>query len=242
MNDDRLLEPRRETYLPREDFPLAIPWREIVVVVEARLADRHGPLVRQEVLEPVLVSVLPCPGLVGMEADRGVDAYGPAGACDLEVALRVGEARRRRQDLGDAGLKRPVEDQRNLPCELIHREMGVGVHARVGFNARHFTTLPGGTSSSKVAMIGDPAASAARIIPWDSTPLSFAGLRLATMMTVLPTRLSGAYFTAIPATTVRTSVPMSTVSFRSRSAPATFSAVMTLPALRRIFWKSSIVI
>ena len=56
----------------------------------------------------------------------------------------------------------------------------------------HLTFMPGFGSPSTVSNIGCPSSLlAARIIPFDSMPISFAGLRFATMTIVRPTSASG---------------------------------------------------
>ena len=62
-------------------------------------------------------------------------------------------------------------------------------------------------------------------MPFDSIPISLAGLRLNTMTMVRPTSCSGSYASAIPATSVRCSVPTSIDSFTSLREFGTFSAV-----------------
>ena len=58
--------------------------------------------------------------------------------------------------------------------------------------ASYFTLDPGFTSLSRTRIEGFPSSSvAARSIPRDSTPMSFAGLRFATITISLPMRYSG---------------------------------------------------
>ena len=75
---------------------------------------------------------------------------------------------------------------------LPHLEVAVGV----GEDRRgYLTVLPGGTSAATSRSDGSPASPtvAARTIPLDSTPMSFAGFRFATMTTFFPTSASGSY-------------------------------------------------
>src|SRR5450432_807741 len=103
---------------------------------------------------------------------------------------------------------------------------------------------PTGTSSRKLASTGLPSSpkDAATIMPLDSSPRSLRGARLATITTLRPISFSGSYEMAIPATTCRTSVPMSTSRRSSLSAPFTFSANFTSPTRISTFMKSSMVI
>ena len=55
-----------------------------------------------------------------------------------------------------------------------------------------------------------PSGLAASTMPFDSMPISFAGLRFATMATCRPTSASASYASAMPATSVRCSWPRST--------------------------------
>ena len=81
---------------------------------------------------------------------------------------------------------------------------------------------------------------AARIIPFDSTPMSFAGARFATKTNFRPTSCSAVYAVAMPPTIVRTSSPSFTVIFISFFDFSTFSAAITSPTRRSIFMKSEI--
>src|SRR5579862_3501040 len=106
----------------------------------------------------------------------------------------------------------------------------------------HFTFAPAGISSANVHNTAFPSgpADAASNIPFDSTPRIFRGARFVTTTTLRPTNSSGAYDVAIPANTCRTSSPISTNTFKSLSAPATFSADFTTPTRSSTFAKSSI--
>ena len=71
--------------------------------------------------------------------------------------------------------------------------------------------FPGGGGSSNDTSIGlPPSGLAASTMPFDSMPISLAGFRLNTITTVRPTSASGSYASAMPATSVRCSVPTST--------------------------------
>ena len=61
------------------------------------------------------------------------------------------------------------------------------------------TRVPGSGGVSKRTSIGlPPSGLAASTMPFDSTPISFAGFRLNTMTTVRPTSASGSYASAMP--------------------------------------------
>src|SRR6266404_9553010 len=108
---------------------------------------------------------------------------------------------------------------------------------------RYFNLVPTGTSSRKLASTGlPPSGDAATIMPFDSSPRSFRGARLATTTTFRPINDSGSYASAIPATSCRTSVPRSTSRRNSLSAPLTRSALLTCATRSSIFAKSSMLI
>src|SRR5437867_912569 len=69
---------------------------------------------------------------------------------------------------------------------------------------------PRGTSSMVVRRAVTSWSPAASTMPWDSTPISFAGFKLATMTMRFPSISSGVYFVPMPATIWRCSAPMST--------------------------------
>ena len=101
------------------------------------------------------------------------------------------------------------------------------------------TTVYDGVSN--VTTVGlPPSGLAASTMPFDSIPISFAGFRLNTTTTVLPTSDSGSYASAMPATSVRCSDPTSTWSFSNRLDFGTRSAARTTATRSSTFMKSSI--
>ena len=76
-------------------------------------------------------------------------------------------------------------------------------------------------------------------MPRLSTPQRVAGFRFATSTTVLPTRSAGAYHFLMPETTVLSSPPTSSVTFRSFLDFLTSSQAFTLASRRSTFMKSS---
>ena len=85
-------------------------------------------------------------------------------------------------------------------------------------------------------------ASAAHIMPLDSTPQSFTGFRFATIMTFLPMRSSGLYHCAMPDTTCLPPKPSSSCKQSSFFDFLTFSHSFTSATRRSLFAKSSMVI
>src|SRR5207245_7742129 len=85
-------------------------------------------------------------------------------------------------------LAEDAPDRSLTPRHLDHRvHVFVGGHRR----ASHVTFTPGGRSRSSERTASLPPEDAARTIPFDSTPISFAASRFATMTTFLPTISAG---------------------------------------------------
>src|SRR5690606_14757180 len=108
--------------------------------------------------------------------------HGPLGA------LQIGAA-------GDHPLNpsspSPGQDRRLLPLESGIRQVEVHVDPAPE-RSLHRTRLPGGSSSWTVTNPNRPSGpEAARIMPWESSPRSRAGFRLATTTTWRPTSSSG---------------------------------------------------
>ena len=122
---------------------------------------------------------------------------GPQGAPDVRMAvaesedvLGLVELDRRDQEPPHAPLPGRVEGA----LALLRRqalEMAVGVDRAREVGLAHLTRVPFGTWAPGWSRTGLPSSEAARIIPCDSTPISFAGWRFATTTTCLPTRSSG---------------------------------------------------
>ena len=117
---------------------------------------------------------------------------GAEGAPDVRVAVaqgqqvvRLGQLDGGHQEADDAALAGTV--QRRLA--LVRRQV---LQVAVGVDeARHRTSVPGGTSRSGWSSTGWPSSEAASTMPRDSTPISLAGCRLATTTTWRPTSDSG---------------------------------------------------
>ena len=85
---------------------------------------------------------------------------------------------------GYAGGDRAVHDLCQVGLKLLAGKMAVGIDHRI--------REPGAMSLSNATSTGlPPSGLAARIIPFDSIPISFAGFRLNTTPTVRPTSCSG---------------------------------------------------
>ena len=95
--------------------------------------------------------------------------------------------------------------------------------------------------AQRAASEGRAIADAASTMPSERPNFIFRGARFATIGVRRPIRSSGLYADLMPAKTVRwRPSPMSSVSFRSLSAPSTCSALTILAMRRSIFEKSSI--
>ena len=96
------------------------------------------------------------------------------------------------------GLARALHDAVEIARERVVGEMTVGIDhsmrargqpSRSGYRDAR---VPGATSPSKPTSVGlPPSGLAARTMPFDSMPISFAGFRLKTMTMVRPTSCSG---------------------------------------------------
>src|SRR5437867_11733878 len=195
-----------------------------------------------------------------MNADGGVNEFVLCRECDAAVQRAWTCSAADGHDCLDTRVSCPNQHLLAVGIELFHLEVGVGVNEHDGqlvslladrysfafcnlSSAIYFNLVPTGTSSRKLHSTGfPPSADAATIIPFDSNPRNFLGARLATITTLRPISVSGAYASAMPATTCRISVPRSTSSRNSLSAPLTFSATFTCPTRNSILAKSSILI
>src|SRR5258708_854789 len=84
-------------------------------------------------------------------------------------------------------VQRPLDYFFAIAVKLLAVQMTVGV------DQTHLTLAPTGTSSRNPASTGlPPSSEAATIMPFDSTPRSLRGSRLATITTLRPIRSSGA--------------------------------------------------
>src|SRR5262245_61774171 len=133
-----------------------------------------------------------------MDADGRDDAL-PRGR-EPGCCLRVGERRPGHEKAPDPGGPRPGD----LPVRVRRH-----VQVAVGVGEDHLTMLPLGTSEGTSSSTGFPSSptDAARTIPFDSTPMSFAGFRFATTTMLRPTSAPGSYCAAMPATICRRSPP-----------------------------------
>src|SRR5262245_6086277 len=81
----------------------------------------------------------------------------------------------------DAGVLRASHDLRQVARERLVREVAMAVD-------NHRTRVPGSGGFTNVTTSGlPPSGLAASTMPFDSIPISFAGFRLKTITTVLPT-------------------------------------------------------
>jgi len=127
------------------------------------------------------------PRLVRMNA-RGEPNAGP-GLPHSCGTPRLGVVARRENAQGgcDAGVAGPSNHGVEVGRELVPRQMAVRID-----HERQRTRVPGGTSASKLTSVGlPPSVLAASTMPFDSIPISFAGLRLNTITIVRPTSASG---------------------------------------------------
>ena len=193
MDDDGPPQLAGQRDLTAEHLDLGLARREVVVVVQPDLADRAGAVSRLErptnERRDAVVSagrVFDRTGLVRMDADRKRDirpglghAVGPH---TLFFVQRVENAQGAVDPRGAGARDHRVE----VGGELLVGQVAVGIDHRIAD--------PAGarSGSSGVSNTGWPSASrAARTMPFDSIPISFAGCRFATNTTCRPTRRSG---------------------------------------------------
>ena len=127
--------------------------------------------------------------------------------CDPEQRVPGPPPREFRKASARRGPEGPLREVRERRALAHPVSTPGGVRGRPGWSATgpaaipvHFTLVPGSTSSRMVTSPTTSLSPAASTIPCDSTPMSLAGLRLATTTTRRPMRLSGSYLLPIPAT------------------------------------------
>src|SRR3990172_5046507 len=125
-----------------------------------------------------------------------------------------------------------------LPVRIESIEIQVGVGVDEGRSHRIFAPL----ATSRSGTISDncpDSSSAASSMPLDSIPRIVDGLRLAMTVIFLPTRFSGLYQAAMPATICRVSSPMRIRNCNSLSVFSTRPASRTVATRNSILPKSS---
>src|SRR6266852_5148941 len=117
-----------------------------------------------------------------------MDAYGRKkcriflGYPDAGLKIRRAIAGSNRDHVLDPRIQRALDYFFAIGVKLLTVQMTVGV------DQAHFSLAPTGTSSRNPASTGlPPSSEAATIMPFDSTPRSLRGARLATMTTFRPT-------------------------------------------------------
>src|SRR5687767_13543897 len=229
---------QRQLDLGAEYRVLHLARREVVVIVEANLANRPSLRHRREAFGHNIRGALRI-GLEGLGVMRmntdGQSALRPRredgnGAGNFCVVFGRQDHQRPRR----SGRPRPCNHLRKVGDEFFAGDMAV----RVG----HRTRVPGGAGSEFSTIALPPSGLAASTIPFDSSPIILRGARLATITIDLPTSASGSYDSAMPARIVLGSAsPASTFSFSSRCDFGIRSASRTLAVFSSIFAKSSMV-
>ena len=187
MDDDRAIELEGERDLRLEHLTLDRRRGEIVVVVETDFADRarvEATPVRSADARRVggpagergrVVRVH-----AGSEPDASPGFPHPRRATGFLLVSRRQHAQRSRH----AGLSGPLNHRVEIAGERLVGEVTMRINHRM--------REPGGTSPSKATSVGlPPSGLAARIMPFDSMPISLAGFKLNTTPTVRPTSCSG---------------------------------------------------
>lgn len=203
----------RQGRLPPEAILLDSPGTSVLImVIQPDFSDSHHLGMGVQPPQLVEIPVGQRPRLLGMNPHRRIEIGIPLRQRDGragggEAAGRVDHPRHPQG--GEA-----ARAARPILVELLRVVMGVRIEntvhivlhtERAARRDRPFAyriLLPGATPSTNSTLTSPPS-SAARIIPWLSTPQSTAGLRLATRITERPFRSSGAYHLAMPEQTVR---------------------------------------
>src|SRR5579872_4403038 len=229
MNDDGQFGRSGEFHLSNENILLYFARRVIVVVVEPDFAPCDHPPPTRKFFELRKVRVSGQFGFVRMNPYGGVNRIvllrNLHRAIECAGAVSSADGKHGR----DTGFECTSDNLLTITVEArtVEVAMGVDEHlndgtleinvwgrapspVRPSFARRlaieqlqhvHLSLAPTGTSSKKLASTGFPPSSeAATIIPFDSRPRSLRGARFATITTLRPTRVSGAYASAIPAT------------------------------------------
>ena len=202
MDDHRQAEVHRQLPLLAHHALLGLAGRVVVEEVEAALAHRDDLGMLQRIRR--LARCRP-----SSTSRRGADALPPSTRRRRSPRIvRSGAARRRARCTArgsPAGLGRaPSPEPR--PVRRIRGSGGGSGSQCTRLCRRHCwrrwprwlcgpwptqrTVVPGGTSRSGCSRTGLPSSDAANTMPFDSMPISFAGFRLATTTTSLPTRSS----------------------------------------------------
>src|SRR5580704_9844620 len=265
MNNDRQLRDRRQLHLSDEHFLLHIAQGVVIEIVQSDLAPGNDFGMPRQPFHILIGGFIRKPSLVRMNAQRRINKIVSLRQLNSAVYLLRTITVADGNDGLHSGLACPRDDLLAVGVELLaikvrvridkHRThvgtaasavrpepaLSEAVGAKLG--RAYFNLAPTGTSSRNPASTGFPSSSdAATIIPFDSSPRIFRGARFATITTFRPTNASGAYASAIPASTCRTSVPISISSRKSLSDFGTRSATLTSPTRNSTLAKSSIAI
>src|SRR5256885_14733898 len=116
------------------------------------------------------------------------------------------------------------------PADRDHQRAGEGRREHAHY---YFTLIPGcAPLSGERRNRPGPSPEAASTMPAETPNFILGGARFATITVRRPSSFAGSYADLIPANTVRVPLPVSSVSFKSLSAPSTCSA-LTISAMRR---------
>src|SRR5450432_556044 len=238
MNDNRLARRRRNRHLFDERGFLRLARREIVVVVQAYLANGDHLSMREQLGNEAEISWSSLRRIVRVDPNRRIERRILVRQSNTGLEIGRAIAGTDSDHVFHSGRERPFDHLIAIGVKLR------AVQVTVGVDQAHFNRAPIGMSSRKPASTGlPPSTDAATIMPLDSMPRSLRGWRFATITTLRPINCSGVYASAIPATKVRGSASaMSTFKCSSLSAPLTRSADSTRPTRISTLAKSSMLI
>src|SRR5437867_5088121 len=185
---------------------------------------------------------------------------------DTQMEGQIGQPERQRQDLrgqphrlqserseGDSGGRAQRKgDSSREKCVVRrgqpqhgHREPADRDEQRACEGRRqdahsYFTFIPGcAPLSGERRNRPGPSPEAASTIPSETPNFILRGAMFATITVNRPSSVAGSYADLMPANTVRVPLPVSSVSFKSLSAPSTYSALTILAMRRSSLLKSS---
>src|SRR5258708_5408915 len=214
-----------------KDRALHVARREVVMIIEADFANGQHFRVARQLAQARERFGRSLRRVVRMRAHRRIDERILRGQPDSDFEIGRTAASPDGHHALDTGGAGAFDG-----CVAVARQLLV-VQMAVGIYQLHFSRAPTGISSRNPASTGlPPSTDAAKIIPFEVSPRSLRGARLATMTTFRPTSASGAYASAMPATTERGSASArSTFRCSSLSAPLTRSAESTWPTRSSTF-------
>ena len=185
MEHRRHVHPPGQVQLANEHLALLLTGREVVEIIQANLPHGHHTRLRKHPFQLGFRFIRPGPGLVRMHAHRAVHTLMlPGQRHDMAAGFQVAA---RKHAAPDAGLRHALHHLRKVVLKILALQMTMRI------KQVHRISAPSSTPGSTVTSFNvlSCASEAQRIMPSLRIPRSFAGLRLLTRTTCLPTISSG---------------------------------------------------